>query len=105
MAKDRYGKQVESRPPVDGRRVVAAAGTALQLSTTVGVVDTVIITAETNNTGAIVVGASTAVEAVATRRGTPLNPGESLTLGAVDLREIYLDAGITGDGVTFLYFA
>ena len=101
-----------TRQIADGRQVVTTAGTRVQLSATNNTkVGGIIITAETDNTGAVVVGASTVVAAVATRRGTPLAAGKSMTIngswagdeGRVDLSDIYIDAEQDGDGVTFMY--
>ena len=86
----------------DGRKTVATAGTreALADSTTAKLV---IITAETDNTGYVVVGGLTVVAALATRRGTPLNAGDSITLEVDDLADVYLDVTVSGDGCTYLY--
>ena len=86
----------------DGRQTVAAAGTAeaLAASTTAKVV---FITAETDNTGVIAVGGSTVVAALATRRGTPLLAGDSGVLEIDDLADVYIDATVSGEGVTYTY--
>jgi len=86
----------------DNRKVVTTAGTrvALAASTTAKYV---IITAETDNTGVIVVGGATVVATLATRRGTPLNPGETCGLPCDNLADVYIDATVSGDGVTFTY--
>jgi len=89
-----------------GRKVVAAAGTAVALVDSAVEVNYVIITAETGtvaNTGYITVGNSEVIGADATRTGHPLAAGDSVTLYAVDLQYIYIDATVTGDGVTFIY--
>lgn len=93
---------------VDGRKVVAAAGTREQLSAVSVGFERLIITAETDNTGVVVIGTTTVVAAVLTRRGVPLAAGASLTLdasedGSGDMSAIWLDSMVTGDGVTFLY--
>lgn len=88
---------------IDGRKVVAAGGTAEALTSTKTRVHSVDITAEADNTGVIVVGGSTVVAALATRRGTPLNAGDTKTYLDVDLSQIYIDATVNGDGVTFDY--
>ena len=102
------------RTLVDGRQVVTTGGTAVALSATNNTkAGGLIITAETNNTGIVVVGASTVVAAVGTRRGTPLEAGKSMSInpnwsgdeGLVDLSKIYIDATVNGDGVTFTYLS
>ena len=105
-AETKEGRQVQPHRTVgDGRKTVTAAATAEALSSTALHVDAVVITAETNNTGMIVVGGSTVVAAVATRRGTPLNPGDHMILEGVDLATIYIDSAVNGDGVTYSYVA
>ena len=103
QSKDKLTRAVYPLDMVDGRKVVAAIGTAEALSSTALVTTFVIITAETNNTGVVTVGASTVVGAVGTRRGIPLNAGDTLSLGGVDLADVYLDTTVSGDGVTYLY--
>lgn len=89
----------------DGRAVVTTAGTRVQLSTTSTKCYKVEIIAETDNTGIIVVGGSTVVALLATRRGVPLNAGDVLTITDVDnLNKIYLDSTVNGDGVSYVYF-
>jgi len=86
----------------DGRKVVAAAGTAEALSAQQDCKSVTII-AETDNTGVISVGGSTVVAALATRRGTPLAAGESFSLDIGDLSLVWLDSTVNGDGVTYTY--
>ena len=86
----------------DGRKVVATAGTRETLTAPTPA-KLVIITAETDNTGYIVVGGTTVVAALATRQGIPLNAGDSITLEIDDLADVNLDSTVSGDGVTFLY--
>lgn len=86
----------------DGRQTVTNAGTAVALagSTTISEVT---ITSETNNTDLIVVGGSTVVAALATRRGVPLSPGDSITIRGDDLADIYIDSLVNTEGVSYLY--
>lgn len=83
----------------DGRTVVTTAGTRVVLAIPTKYKE-VSITAETDNTGTVVVGGNTVIAALATRRGTPLEPGDTCVLSS---SEIYLDAMVSGDGVTFTY--
>ena len=88
----------------DGRKVVTTAGTRVDLNASQAAKQ-VILTAETDNTGLVVVGAAaTVVAAIATRRGIPLAAGDSLTLEIDNLADIGLDSTVSGDGVTFVYF-
>lgn len=92
----------------DLRKTVAAAATAERLSSTSIAFRSLVITAETDNTGVVVYGGSTVVAALSTRRGTPLAAGESKEFlaeqhGVDDLRDIFLDVTVSGDGVTASY--
>jgi hypothetical protein len=86
----------------DGRKTVTTGGTAEALASSTSI-KSVVITAETDNTGVIVVGGSTVVAALGTRRGTPLSAGESLSLEIDNLADVYLDTTVNGDGVTYTY--
>jgi len=86
----------------DGRKVVATAG-AREALASLTPATIVIITAETDNTSYIVIGGATVVAALATRQGTPLNPGDSITLEVDNLADVYLDAMVNGEGVTYTY--
>lgn len=106
MTKPLNQAQIEQAIPSaidDGRQTVATAGTAAQLTATRTPCKVVTITAETDNTGIIVVGGEDVVAALATRRGTPLNAGDSYELSIDDLSKVYLDTTVNGDGVTYTY--
>lgn len=87
----------------DGRKVVTTAGTRVTLAASTACKQ-VIITAETDNTGLVVVGGSTVVAALATRQGVPLYAGDSITLEIDNLADVYLDSTVSSDGVTYAYF-
>lgn len=87
----------------DGRKVVAAAGTAERLVAVNTPCRKVTIMAEIDNAGYVVVGDSTVVATILTRRGIPLSPGTSITLDIQDLYTVYVDAETSGEGVTFIY--
>lgn len=86
----------------DGRKVTAAAGTALPLSATTLPFSSCTVSALESNTGDILIGASTVDETPATRRGVLLLPASSFTfdLGG-DLLYIFIDSEVTGNGVSF----
>jgi len=86
----------------DGNKSVTTAGTAVVLSTSIAS-KKVTITANINNSGIICVGASTVVANQTGRRGTPLFPGDSLSLEISNVGLIYIDATVNGDGVTYTY--
>lgn len=89
-----------------GRKTVAAAGTAVQLTTTTADAQWVIVTALTSNTSQVNVGASDVIAAAgATERGVPLLAGDSATLLLDDPSKIYIDSRVTGEGVTYLFGA
>lgn len=92
-----------------GRKTVANAGTPEALVSDVTSARSVAITAETDNTDVVVVGDSSVVAALATRKGTPLSAGQttSITLeredGKIDLSRIFIDVVVNGEGVTFTW--
>ena len=89
----------------DGRKVVATAGTREALASSTACKE-VVINAETDNTGIVAVGAAaTVVAAIATRRGVPLNAGDSIVLQIDNLADVGLDSTVSGDGVTFVAFS
>lgn len=88
----------------DGIQLVASAGTAEALASSTKI-RKVIVQARPENTDAVVVGASTVVAAAGTRRGIALVPGASVTLNVTDLANVYVDAIVTGEGVSYVYFA
>ena len=104
---DEFGRQVVTSSSgvvavSDGRKVVTTAGTRVPLAVSTACKE-VIITAETDNTGVVVVGAAaTVIAALATRTGTPLSAGDSMVLSSDDLADIGLDSTVSGDGVTFM---
>lgn len=106
---DADGRQVVASSPGvtsvgDGRTVVTTAGTRVALAASTAV-KSVCVTAETDNTGVVVVGGSTCVAALATRRGLPLNAGDSATFYVDNLADLSLDSTVNGDGVTYVYVA
>jgi len=88
---------------VGGRKVVAAAGTAEPLVAGSTKASHIVIQAETNNTGVICVGDSSVDETQASRNGIALNAGDSFSTPCDDINDIYIDASVTGDGVTYFY--
>lgn len=88
----------------DGRQTVTTAGTAVQLSATSTKCKKIVITAETDNTNPVVVGGSTVVAALATRRGQPLFPAQTGIFHVDNLNKLYIDAITNGEGVSYAYY-
>lgn len=88
---------------IPGRKVVTTAGTPVQVAALGTKCRKVTITAETDNTGYIVVGDSTVIAALATRLGSPLAAGQSITLNLDDLGKVWIDSTVSTDGVTYVY--
>jgi len=87
-----------------GVKTVATAGTDVALAASRSA-RWVIVQAQTDNTGLIAVGTSGVDATEATGTGVALNPGESVTLPADDLANIYIDATVSGEGVRYTYGA
>jgi hypothetical protein len=87
----------------DNRVVVTTAGTRVPLASSSTPARSVSITALEGNTGKVVVGGATVVAALATRRGTPLAAGDTVTLDINDLSKVNVDAMVNGEGVSYSY--
>jgi hypothetical protein len=95
-------------PMASGRAVVASGGTPVQLSTSSKACLSVTVTALSGNSGTIAVGGADVVAAIGTRKGTALEKGQTAKWTAEydavdDLNQVYIDAGTSGDGVSFAY--
>ena len=88
----------------DGRVDVSVAGTAEALASSATACRKVIIKAFAENTTNVVIGASTVVASLGTRRGITLVPNEAMVLNVKDLADIYVDAETSGEGVGYVYF-
>ncbi len=90
----------------NGRKTVTSAGTAEALVSTYTPFSRVTICAETDNTGIISVGDSGVIATLATRTGVPLEASDCYTInsgdwGSTDLRTVFIDTTVSGDGVTY----
>lgn len=85
----------------DGRKTVTTGGTAVALSASIVWCKQLDVTAETDNTGIVVIGGSSVVASLSTRRGVPLNAGDTWTAYDVSLAEVFIDSTVNTDGVTF----
>ena len=86
-----------------GVMTVTTAGTDLVLTTST-TIKSVMIQAQTDNTGAVAIGASGVDATVATGTGIILYAGDMWPFEVNDLALIYVDATVSGEGVRYTYF-
>lgn len=90
---------------VHGRKAVTTSGTELQLSSSSQPCNLIMISALDTNTGVIVVGTSSMpAPATATRQGMYLWAGQTEYFPAGNLNAVYVDATVSGEGVSFTCF-
>lgn len=82
-----------------GHQTVAAAGSRVQLTTTSTPILSVTVKALAGNTGTIYVGGSN----VSAANGYELVAGEPISLDVDNLTDVYIDAGVNGEGVSYIY--
>lgn len=89
---------------LNGRKVVATAGTPLQIIAANTAIKRVLITALTTNTGVIAIGGSNAVRAAAgSENGLVIkNTSQPIELLQEDLSKVWIDASVNGEGVTYI---
>jgi hypothetical protein len=85
----------------NGRKTVASAGTAEAIRATL-VCKWVTVTALPTNTAQVNVGASGVLATSGTQTGIPLSPGDSTTLTVADAAIVFVDAAVSGQGVSFV---
>lgn len=85
----------------DGRKTVTTAGTRVQLGES-RAIESVAVTALEANTGVICIGGKTVVAASGTRTGIPLAAKQTATIDTDDLGDLYIDATVNGEGVSWL---
>jgi hypothetical protein len=97
------GGSTPSTAYTSGGKTVAVVGTpeALAASTAITKVD---VTALSTNTMTLVVGDATVDATPATRTGTPLDAGDTVTIEIDDLAKVYVDVLFAGEGVSFNYY-
>lgn len=84
----------------NGLTTVTTAGTAVQVQSTTAI-KSLTIRALKSNTGLIFVGSS----AVSSANGFQLSPQETVSLDIDNTSKVYIDAAVSGEGVTFIYLA
>ncbi|OPY54723.1 MAG: hypothetical protein A4E48_00302 [Methanosaeta sp. PtaU1.Bin060] len=91
-------KQAWDDIPESGQKSVATAGTAVAIGSDIKVGNLVVI-ANCDNSGNIYLGSSS----VNSSKGVKIPPGGILPCGAVNLSKIYIDADVSGDGISYYY--
>jgi hypothetical protein len=86
-----------------GVKTVTTAGADEALVSQITWAKWVTIQAQTDNTGIVAVGASGVDATVATGTGVALSAGAMITIPCDDLKDIYIDATVNGDGVRYTY--
>ena len=88
-----------------GKKTVSNSGTAAQLTTISTPCQKLVVTALTGNNGYIVVGGSTVLASPdASRVGIPLAAGQSLPVCVNDVKNVYIDCTVNGEGVSYIYY-
>lgn len=86
-----------------GAKTVTTAGTRVQLSSTSVPCIDLIVQAKVGNTGRIyIAGSSVANDG---SNGIYITAGLSLPLSVINLTQVYIDATVNGEGVSFTYTA
>lgn len=86
-----------------GRKTITSAGTAEALVSSTTTAKRVIISALTDNTDVCYVGNSAAKATDNAEVGIPLYASNTIELYVADLKNIYIDARVSGEGVTYYY--
>lgn len=86
-----------------GVQTVATAGTDVALAASTAC-KSITIQAQTDNTGLIAIGATGVDATVATGTGVLLSAGESISIPADNLADIFIDSTVNGDGVRYTYY-
>lgn len=84
----------------NGNTNVTTAGTRVPLSSSTAI-KSVTIRAKSSNTGFIYVGSSS----VSSSNGFQLSQDETVSLDIDNLSKVYIDSGVSGEGVTYIYLA
>lgn len=86
-----------------GRTVVSSAGTATKLTSAVTVCRKVTVTALDTNGDRMFIGGSNVKAAAGFEVGVLLNPTGSVEIDIDDVSKVWVDAGTSGNGVTYTY--
>ena len=85
----------------DGIKTVASTATPEALTSTSTQVDFVEIQALSSNTTTLTIGTSAVVHGTTTQRGVKLAAGDTWTAYGVNLKDVYVDVGVNGEGVAW----
>ena len=85
-----------------GRKTVSVAGTREQILTSATPCTGIIIQGLHSNTGNVSVGGSDVSAVLAGENGIELMPAQTITLYVTDVSIVYVDAEVSGEGISFL---
>lgn len=86
----------------NGRKTVTTAGTAVAVGVAGQIFPKVIITALTTNTGVIAIGGTTALATAGSESGAVIKKDDvHITLYDIDLSKVFIDASVSGEGITW----
>jgi len=88
---------------VDNRKVIATAGTRLQLIAASTPCKSVVVQALVTNGKIVAVGGVTVVAAEGSEKGFMLQPGQAVEINISNVNKLYIDARTAGNGVSFFY--
>lgn len=97
-----FGINKKAKAPSDILLNVATAGTPEPISATSKFCKSVTIQALASNTANVAIGGESTVD-LSAETGVVLTPGNSLTMNAVDLKDIWVDVGVNTEGVSVTY--
>lgn len=84
----------------NGVQTVVTAGTSVQLASS-NAIKTITIRSFASNTGLIYVG----TVSVTSANGFQLSPQETVSLDIANISSIWIDAAVSGEGVSYVYLA
>lgn len=82
-----------------GQKAVTTSGTEVQLVASSTPCSSLVVKALAANTGKIYVGSNSSVT---TSNGFELNAQESVSLDVDNVQDVYIDAGVNGEGVSWI---
>lgn len=96
-------EQLPARGFGNGRKTVTSAGTPEALSSTSKAIRKLIVSALTDNTDVIYVGDKTVRAADGSESGVALYASNTIELNIADLKDVFIDVRVGGEGVSYYF--